>query len=109
MAYRIGELRERVTLQTKTRTRDAMGGYAETWADTATVWALVRPMSGRERAQAGQQQAAANYLVVMRYRSDVLAGQRLLWRDTPLNIRFIADRGPRAEFLELEAELGVET
>lgn len=108
MAYRIGELSERVTLQTKTRTRDDMGGYAETWTSVATCWALVRPMSGKERALAAQQQASVNYKVVVRYRA-VTTAQRLLWRGTPLNIRFIADRGPRSEFLEIEAEAGVET
>lgn len=108
MAYRVSELRERVTLQSKVRTRDAMGGYAETWTDTATVWALVRPMSGKERALAAQQQASTNYKVVIRYRF-VTTTQRLIWRGTPLNIRFVADRGPRSEFLEIEAEAGVET
>lgn len=106
--YRVGELSERVTIQAKTRTRDTLGGYVESWTDTATVWALVRPMSGRERAQAGQQQSAAAYLVVVRHRT-VTAQQRLVWRDTPLNIRFISDRGPRSMYLEIEAEMGVET
>lgn len=109
MGYSAGELRERVTIQTKTRTRDAMGGYVESWTDTATLWALVRPMSGGERAQAGQQQSAADYKVVIRYRSGITPQQRLVWRGTPLNIRFIADRGPRALYLEIEAEKGVET
>ena len=108
MAYHAGELSERVTIQRKTRTRDAMGGYAETWTDVTTVWALVRPMSGNERALAAQQQASVNYKVVIRYRA-VSTQQRLLWRGSPLNIRFIADRGPRAQYLEIEAEMGVET
>lgn len=109
MPYRPGELTERVTLQTKSRAEDGMGGFVEAWVDTATVWALVRPMSGKERAWGEQQQASANYLVVIRYRSGLHEQQRIVWRGTSLNIRFIKDRGPRALYLEIEAEAGVES
>lgn len=107
MTYRGGELDQRVTIRSRTRAPDGAGGFSEHWSDVATVWALVRPMSGRERENADRQEASANYLIVVRYRSDVKESDSIYWRGNEYNIRFIKDRGPRALYLEMEAERGV--
>lgn len=106
MAYEIGELDQRIALQRRTRTRDDAGGATTTWTTYATVWALVRPLSGRERERLMREEATANYLVVIRERDDVLPSDRIQWRSRELNIRFIKSRGARAMYLEIEAELG---
>lgn len=106
MTYAIGELNERISLQRKTRTGDGAGGAAASWSEYAEVWALVRPMSGRERENAGREEGVRLYLVVMRHRDDVRDGDRVEWRGRHLNIRFPKDRGPRSHWLELEAEMG---
>lgn len=107
--YRIGQLDQRVELQRVTLARAGGGGQDETWATYATVWAHVRPMSGRERQQAMRNDAISDYLVVIRYRAGVLEADRIVWRDRTLNIRFLKYQGPRESFLEIEAELGVPT
>jgi SPP1 family predicted phage head-tail adaptor len=106
VSYEIGELSERLGLERKTRTPDGAGGASVAWTEYAEVWALVRPMSGRERAHAAREEANALYLVVIRYRDDVLDADRLAWRGRHLNIRFRKDRGPRPLWLEFEAEMG---
>lgn len=109
--FRIGELSERVSVERKTRTTDAGGGYAETWAVQTTVWALVRPMSGNERANAQQVASGANYLVVVRAGLNVTAADRLIWLaypDDPLNVRFVKRTGARSLYLAIEAEMGVQ-
>lgn len=45
MAIKAGQLRHRITLQVSTTTRDDYGGTIQTWADVATVWASVDPLS----------------------------------------------------------------
>lgn len=109
MSYRPGELRERVTIRRTTQAADAYGALVATDTDVATVWALVRPMTGRERSASQQTEAVAMYLVVMRYRDDLRDDDVLVWRGYTFNIRFIKDRGPRAMYLEIEAERGVAT
>jgi SPP1 family predicted phage head-tail adaptor len=103
-----GALDERVTFKRKTLMRDGMGGADEAWAaiTDGTVWARLRPVRGNERTEADRTEAKADYLVTIRYRDDLLPTDRIEWRGRELNIRLIRDGGPRAQFLEIEAELG---
>lgn len=105
VAYAIGELDQRVQLQRKSAARDGAGGGTATWTTYATVWALVRPLTGRERENAQRAEAVANYLVVIRQRTDLKESHRVLWGERALNIRFRKQRG-RSAWLEMEAELG---
>lgn len=107
MAYHTGELTERVTFKREVRVDDGMGGSRSEWQDIATRWALVRPMSGRERLAADKVEANANYLIVVRAPCDVQENDIAVWKDRELNVRFVKRRGTRALFLEIEAEMGV--
>lgn len=109
MSYHLAELDQRVAFQSRTAVRDGAGGVTDTWSTYATVWAMVRPMSGRERQNAQRPEATSDYLVVIRLRDDVFEGHRIVWRGRHLNIRFVKERGPRHNFLEIEAEKGVTT
>ncbi len=107
MAYQTGELTERVTFRREVRTDDGMGGSRSGWQDIATRWALVRPMTGRERLAADKVEASANYLIVVRAPCDVREKDIVVWGESALNVRFVKRRGTRALFLEIEAEMGV--
>lgn len=76
-----GELDQRVTLQTATVTRDAVGGPVETWADTITVWASVRPLTAKQIARAAQVSADVRKAVTIRYRSGITAAMRVKFSD----------------------------
>ena len=76
-----GDLDQRVTLQTATVTRDAVGGPVETWADTVTVWARVRPLTARQVAQAQQVSADVRKSVTIRWRDGVTAAMRVKFSD----------------------------
>lgn len=106
MAYRAGELDQRVEIRREVRDDDGMGGSVLSWETIATVWALVRPMTGREREHSDKMNATANYLIVIRYRDDITEEDVIVWRGRQFNIRFLKDRA-RSRFLELEAERGV--
>lgn len=107
--HHIGELDQRIQLQSVTKVRDGGGGFTETWATYATVWAKIRTMTGREREAAQRIEAHANYLLVIRYRSDVKTTHRIQWRGRVFNIRFPKTAGPRTSWLEMECELGATT
>lgn len=106
MAYQAGQLDQRISLQRKSRVRDGAGGATETWTEYAEVYAMVRPMTGRERQNAERAEALSDYVVVIRYRSGILPSDRIEWRGRKLNIRFIRNQGPRTSWLEIEAEMG---
>lgn len=113
MAYSAGELTERVTIRRVTETKNDYGTLVESPTDFGPYWCRVRPMTGRERDHAQQTESTANYLFVFRYgvhtEHTITERDTLVWRGVEHNIRFIKDRGPRAQFLEIEAERGVAT
>jgi SPP1 family predicted phage head-tail adaptor len=106
MAWASGMLDERVTFRRKTLAKDNYGGSVTTWADYATAWAHVRPLTGREREAAMRPEGVEAYLVVVRNRSDLQDDDVIRWRSRDMNIRFIRNRGPRTAWLEIEADMG---
>lgn len=112
MAMKVGpgDLDERVTIRRQVRTPDGGGGYQESWTDLATRWAKVGPLSGRERDVANQTESPRNYRVTLRrdgVTATITEADILVWRGRDMNIRFIADGGPRRLYLVLDVELGV--
>lgn len=83
----IGAMRERVTIQTVTRSKDA-DGFASDVADNQFVQisAEVTPEAGEETFVAGGQRGATTYLVRIRYRPDILAKGLVTWNGVTLQI-----------------------
>ena len=106
-----GDLDQRVTIRRQFRIPDGGGGYEESWTDLAPPrWAKVKPLSGRERDVANQTESPRNYRVTMRRDSvtaTITEADILVWRERDMNIRFIADAGPRPLYLTFDVELGV--
>lgn len=111
VAARAGDLTERVTFQRKVTVDDGGGGRAVTWQNVVTVDAQVRPLSGRERLQAAQLEAAASYRLTVRRRTDLDEAMRVVWsgQPSPMQIRFIGRVGPREPFMLIDCEAGVVT
>lgn len=111
MSYRAGEMDQRVTIRQVTETQNEYGTLVETETDLGPFWARVRPMTGNEREASNQLEAQADYLFVFRYdvhvENNIQPDNTLLWEGYKYNIRFIKDRGPRAQYLEIEAQRGV--
>jgi SPP1 family predicted phage head-tail adaptor len=101
-----GDLDQRITLRHASLAADGHGGAVNTPTAYATVWASVKPMSGRERDKAESTEATSNYVVTVRMRDDVVEGDTIVWRGRILNVRFVRDKGPRGPWLEIEAEKG---
>jgi len=109
MTYRAGELDQRITFQERQSVPDGMGGSTDTWVNIPTlssVWAHMRPKSGREVTQYDRVNAETSYLCVIRYRSDILEKYRILWDGESFNIRTILKPKSRALYLEMDCERG---
>lgn len=63
----IGKLDKRITLQTRSATLDDYGQELNSWSDFATVWANVKPISGREKLRAMAVQSILTHTVTIRY------------------------------------------
>lgn len=74
---RIGDLRQRISLQSKTSASDGMGGDVDTWADVADVFAAIWPTSAAETVAANATSLVVTHRVRIRYRSDVRGSWRI--------------------------------
>lgn len=109
-APRIGDLRERVTLQEHVKIgTDKMNAAIYDWQDRGRVAARVEPEKGGERflEKGGIRISDAMLRVSIRYRADVSVEWRLLWERGPndrrvLDIRAIANADERRRFLQLD-------
>jgi SPP1 family predicted phage head-tail adaptor len=83
---RSGRMRHRVVIQTQTESRDTHGGVSRTWADTATRWASIEPLRGREFYSAQQVNANVTHKIGMRYYSGLTPTHRLKFGTRIFNI-----------------------
>jgi SPP1 family predicted phage head-tail adaptor len=92
-----GKLRERVTVQRATETRNRLGEATQTWSEYAERWASVEGLSSREVLQSGQQQTEVTHRVRMRYLDGMTQNMRLLWRGRVLEISSLLEHANRTE------------
>lgn len=106
MPLHTGQMRQRITIQRPTVTRDSVGDEIVTWVEVATTWAEVRPFVASERylASADQEQAKGIYQVQMRWRDTISVLWRVLWRDLTLEITSVEDRDGRRRITTLMCE-----
>ena len=97
----IGKLRHRIELQSYTTTLDAVGHLKKTWATHSTVWAWVRPMSGREVMASQQPVGEITHKVTIRYNDTIAVTNRIKFGTRYLAINFIANYDDRNEFMEI--------
>jgi len=92
-----GRLRERVTIQQATETRNRMGETTQTWGTYAERWASVEGLSGREVLLSGQQQTEVTHRVRLRYVDGMTGQMRILWRGRVLEITSLLEHNNRTE------------
>jgi SPP1 family predicted phage head-tail adaptor len=78
-AIQAGRFRHRITLETRTTTRDSAGGILETWTTFASgIPAVIEPISGREFFSARQIESTVDTSITIRWRPGVLETMRVL-------------------------------
>lgn len=78
-----GRMDQRITLQQRTSTLDALGQASEAWTDVATVWASAQPLRGREFFAAGAMQSEAAVRFRIRHRAGLTGAMRVVWNTVP--------------------------
>jgi SPP1 family predicted phage head-tail adaptor len=98
-----GAKRHRITLQTKTKTRDDYGQVTTAWASGGTYWALVEFVDGQQVQQGARVVAERTGTITMRWIGDLdTTDQRFLFGDRVLHIISIQDVGERRRELRLK-------
>jgi len=96
----LGELRHRVSLQTKTITK-AEGIPQENWTTVATVWAAIADLSGKEYFQAASVQSEVTSRIRIRYRPGITPAMRVFYGSRLFTILSVIDKDERHREIEL--------
>lgn len=87
--------------------QDSAYGAGESWQQYAQVWAQVLPLTGTSAGteQYTQQgvQSRINYAVTIRYRTDITAEHRIVYRGQPLEILTVVDPDGMRQTLAIQA------
>lgn len=75
-----GRFRDRITVQARAAGQDAHGRPNGAWQTVAEPWAAQLNARATERFAAGQQNATVDVGLVIRWRTDIDAGMRIVWR-----------------------------
>lgn len=92
-----GRLRERVTVQRATETRNRLGETTQSWGAFVERWASVTGISSREFLLTGQQQTEITHRIRMRYVEGLNHTMRILWRGRVLEIVSALEHNNRSE------------
>lgn len=99
-----GKLRERVTVQQASESRNALGETVLSWSTFAARWASVEGVSSREALTLGQNEITITHKVQMRYLSGLTQRMRLQWRGRTLEIVSLLEHDNRSRHEAICAE-----
>ncbi|MBI1239057.1 MAG: phage head closure protein [Alphaproteobacteria bacterium] len=95
-------LTTRIVLQEKQTSDDGAGGVTESWSDLATLWADVAYGEGTLRIEGDHREPRRPVTVILRARTGLLAGQRLLIAGVPVAILSIRPDRPTQGYVTLD-------
>lgn len=87
--FKIGAMKNYISLQYRTVTRDASGSEIETWTTESQIYASIESLSGREYFAAQQNQAEIDTKIIMRYLRNVTADKRILYGNRIFEIKAV--------------------
>ena len=104
-----GAFDQKLVIEQPAIAADGYGGGVVSWSTFATVWASVKPQSGREDQRQGAERGSCLYQIEAYAKGleSLTAAMRVNWRGTILNIREIRRRSERAPTMIFTAETGV--
>lgn len=85
----IGRLKHKITFQRLDNTKDEYGELLGEWNDFKTVWAEVKPVSGRQFFSAKQINTEISHTVYVRYNPDLLPNMRIKYKERIFDILYM--------------------
>lgn len=96
-----GKLNKRIKLQRPVADRDGVGGSVPRFTTYATVWAGIKPMTGKEAEQARQVVATVTHKITIRFHPLVEASHRVEFKGRPFDINAVLNIDERKQQLQL--------
>lgn len=96
-----GRLNQRISIQQRTTSVDAIGQPVETWTDVAEVWADVRYQKGLEAIKAGADTSVVSVSIRIRYRGGIDAGMRVLHGSDVFDIQAVLPDAGQRQYVDL--------
>lgn len=102
---RTGEFKHRLTFQNWDESGgDGMGGSEGAWADEATLWGRVRPISGRELIKLDAVNSNISHVIKIRYSAHDITGKtRIKWGTRTFNIQYVMNEDEESAYMEIAA------
>lgn len=95
MTFTAQQLSHQIELRRQTTITNEFGETETVWTTYASPFARVDPLVGREYFAAAQTQAENSVKFTLRWRDDVKASDRLVYRDGEFDITSVMDVGGR--------------
>ncbi len=106
----IGQMRNKIIIQTLGGSTDSGGGQTTSFGSDVTVWAKVVNNSGNENSFGDQLRAVSNYTFTIRYLSSLTAKKRISYNSKFFNITHITSLlEGKEKYQIISAEEGVAT
>ncbi len=100
----IGALRHRLRLEAPVDADDGAGGFSRSYRSVNSIWAQVSAISANQQFNEQRFEQTNNYQIVIRWRADVVAGMRFVFRDRLFLIQASSDPDGRRRFLTCACE-----
>lgn len=94
---RAGRLPHRITIQRLTETPDSLGALVKSWVAVATVWGSSDILSAREFFAASAVNAEQTVKFLIRYRTGIDSGMRVLFAGKTYDIQGVLPDERRTE------------
>lgn len=98
-----GSLRSELALQVNTPAPDGLGGHIDSWAEIATVFARVEPVSATSSFGPDQTMETVTHRVTLRWRNGVAAGMRFVRQERIFDIVTVHDPDDTGRYLVCRA------
>jgi SPP1 family predicted phage head-tail adaptor len=100
----IGALRHRLRLEAPVDADDGAGGFSRSYRTVNYIWAQVSAISSNQQFNEQRFEQTNNYQIAVRWRADVVAGMRFVFRDRLFLIQASSDPDGRRRFLTCACE-----
>lgn len=100
----IGNLDQRIILQSLTETAGDGGQLTQAWTTISTVWGHVISVRGQEALEAARLNAKETIRIKIRYRDDITTAWRVQWQSQNYSVQAIDRSERRTGFLWVTAQ-----
>lgn len=100
----LDRLNKRITIQSKTKTSDGLGGYSEIWSNLKTLWAEIKPISNSNNFETNQIEEKITHIITVRYYNSLTTQHRIKYGDRIFNIIGIINPLENNQTMEITAE-----